>query len=310
MQPWRPSRSRAARSRRLAAAILAPALLGAAAPDGAARGSGPAWPEPDGTLVLVRPFGRSEIALRLSRRVAGAVDTLTWDGVTFIADTESEDALQARVVFERAAACRAASEAGGPQNGSGQPASRRLRSLRSGRSWAETETRMAPECPASPGTGAAPDVILHKRVALGLPGLGNAIEVQASFVLPERAEAVRFEALAASVPAEFSEAWSFDPGTGALTRLDSALRDQPRPVILAMPEGSHAVAVWSPGPPAQEAGAPRPGFTAQPFEGATRLGCAFRVAQAAAGAHDFACYALVGSLSDVRGALRSLTSPE
>jgi hypothetical protein len=81
-------------------------------------------------------------------------------------------------------------------------------------------------------------------------------------------------------------------------------------VILALPEGSHAPAVWSSSPPAQEAGAPPPGFAVQPLGGATRLGCAFRGAHAAAGAHDFTCDALVASLSDVRGALRSLTAPE
>lgn len=308
MEPWSLSRSRMARGGGLAVAILAPAV--GAGPARAGDAAGPAWPEPNGTLVLARPFGRSEIALRLARRVAGAVDILTWDGVTFIADTEPEDALQAGVAIGPEPACRRASEAGSPQAGSGEPAARRLRALRAGRSWAETETRLAWTDPAGPGAKPLPDVILHKRVALGLPGLGNAVEVQARFLLPAPAAAVRFEALAASVPAEFSQAWRFDPGTGALRRLGRAPDDGPGPIILAMPEGSHALAFWSPEPPQQEAGAPRPDFAIRPGAEATRLSCAFRVAQAAAGAHDFACYALLGTLADIRAALRSLTTPD
>ncbi|MCJ2049680.1 hypothetical protein [Methylobacterium sp. J-070] len=312
MQPRSPRRFRAARCGGFAAALLAaplaatpfgPALVAVAARAGDA--AGPVWPEPDGTLVLARPFGRSEISLRLARRVAGAVDTLTWDGVTFLADTEPADALQARAALGSGSGRRRVSEAGGPQ--AAEPAARRLRALRSGRSWAETETRLAWD---PPETGAAADVILHKRVALGLPGLGNAVEVQARFVLPGPAAAARFEPLTLAVPAEFSEAWRFDPATGALSRRAAAPGEEPAPVVLATPEGSHALAVWSPDPPAQEPDAPRPRFTVRPGPGATRLGCAVRIAEAAAGNHDFACYALVGTLADVRSALRTLTAPE
>lgn len=297
MQPWSLSPARAARYGCLAAAALA-AMIAAAAE----AGDAPVWPEPNGTLVLARPFGRSDLSLRLARRVAGAVDSLTWDGVTFVADTETEDALQARVTVGPDEAGRAASEGGSPEDS--VPAAQRLTGLRFGRSWAETDTRLAW---TPPGGG---DVILHKRIGLGLPGLGNAVEVQARFVLPAPADAVRFEALAASVPAEFSEAWSFDRGTGTVSRLDPAAGEQRRPVILAMPEGSHALAFWSPNPPEQEADAPPPAFTVRPGPDTTRLSCAFPVAHAAAGAYDFACYALVGTLADIRAALRSLTAPE
>lgn len=291
-----PSRSRAALSGALPGALLAASIVTA---PGRAEDA-PAWPEPDGTLLLTQPFGRSEIALRLSRRDAGAVDVLTWNGVAFLADTGPGDALQARVSLGPGAA-RQASEAG---DGS---ATGRLRSLRAGRSWVETVTRLAWD---GPDAEAAPDIVLHKRVGLGLPGLGNAVEVQTRFVLSKPAAAIRFEPLTAAVPADFTEAWSFDPATGALTRLDPAPGDHPRPVILALPGGSHAVGIWSPAPPESDADAPRAAFARRPSPGATRLGCVFLRAQAAAGAHDFACYALVGSLTDVRNALRSLTAPE
>ncbi|KAA0125318.1 hypothetical protein CIW48_03000 [Methylobacterium sp. P1-11] len=313
---WFRARSRAARLGGLVAAFLA-----ASAWAGDAPAPGPVWPEPDGTLILARPFGRSEISLRLSRRVAGAVDTLTWDGVTFLADTEPGDALQARAEVGTGTGCRRASEAGTPQDATGEPAARRLRTLRAGRSWAETETRMAWDGPSDPAdeppsdcpTGAAatavPAVILHKRIALGLPGLGNAVEVQTRFDLAEPAAALRLEPLAATVPAEFSTAWRFDPASGAIAPLDPGPGARPDPVILATPEGSHALAVWAPGPPEQEPAGPRPGFAVEAEPGASRLSCRFRVANAAAGSHDFACYALVGALADVRAALRSLTAP-
>ena len=324
MQPRIPTRPQArfrARARAARLGGLVAALLAAPARAADAPAPVPLWPEPDGTLILAHPFGRSEISLRLSRRVAGAVDTLTWDGVTFLADTEPGDALQARAEVGSGAGCRRASEAGTPQDGTGAPAARRLRALRAGRSWAETETRMAwdgaadpadeppSDCPTAPASPAIPAPILRKRVALGLPGLGNAVEVQASFVLAEPAAALRLEPLAAAVPADFSAAWRFDPATGGIAPLDPGAGERPDPVILATPEGSHALAVWAPGPPEQEPDAPRPAFAVAPEAGANRLSCRFRLAKAAAGAHDFACYALVGALADVRAALRSLTAP-
>lgn len=289
-----PSRSRAARSGVFPAAILAAVIITASG----RAADAPAWPEPDGTLVLAQPFGRSEIALRLSRRIAGAVDVLTWNGVAFLADAGPGDALQARVTLGPGPGHQA-SEAGA---GSAAP---RLRSLRAGRRWAETVARLAWD-----GPDPAPDIVLHKRVGLGLPGLGNAVEVQTRFELAEPASAIRFEPLTAAVPAEFTEAWSFDPATGALSRFDPRAGDRSQPLILALPEGSHAVGIWSPGPPEGDAAAPRAGFAIRPGVGATRLDCHFEIAQAPAGAQDFACYALIGSLADVRNALRSLTAPD
>jgi hypothetical protein len=318
MQSRSPKRSRSRlRAARLGGLLVV--VLAAAAQAGDMSAPALAWPDADGTLILARPFGRSEISLRLSRRVAGAVDSLTWDGVTFLADTEPGDALQARLTLGTGVPCPEASEAGTPQDGTGLPAARRLLGLRSGRSWAETESRMAWERPEDSGENhpagreagpAPPDVVLHKRVALGLPGLGNALEVQVRFVLSGTAAALRLEPLGAAVPAEFSEAWRFDPATGGISPLSPGPGEGPDPVILAMPEGSHALAVWAPKPAEQEPGAPRPGFAVRPEAGATRLSCRFRIANAAAGDHDVACYALVGSLADVRAALRSLTAPE
>lgn len=281
-----PSRARVARCGVLLAALGTASVRAQDAP---------ASPEPDGTLVLTQPFGRSEIALRLSRRLAGAVEGLTWNGIAFLADADPGDALQARVTHGRSRA----SEAG---DGS---AAQRLRSLRAGRSWVETVTRLAWD-----GPEAAPDIVLHKRVGLGLPGLGNAVEVQAGFALSEPATAIRFAPLTAAVPADFTEAWRFDPATGAVSRLDPTISDHPQPVILALPGGSHAIGIWSPARPEGDAAAPRAGFAIRPGADATRLDCHFQVAPAAAGTHDFACYALIGSLTDVRNALRSLTAPE
>jgi hypothetical protein len=287
---------------------LAAAAL-AVPPARAAEAPSPVWPEPDGTLILAQPFARSEIALRLSRRLAGAIDTLTWDGVAFLEPgDQGGGALQATATLGPDG--RRADEAGRAVDGTGATAASRLETLRYGRSWAETESRMAWRLPGTARAGAAPGVILRRRVALGLPGLGNAIEVQASFVVSEAAATARFEPVAATVPAAFSEAWRFDPATGAISRIEPAPGDRPDPVILALPEGSHALAVWSPSPPANEAAAARASFSVEPGAGATRLSCAFRVADVAAGAHDFACYLLVGSLADVRGALRVLNAPQ
>ncbi|MGT2486756.1 hypothetical protein ACU4GA_13845 [Methylobacterium oryzae CBMB20] len=192
----------------------------------------PPWPEPDGSLILARPSAGPRSALRLSRRVAGAVDTLTWDGVTFLADTEPGDALQARAEVGSGAGCRRASEAGTPagrdRRARGTPAPRPAHRAELGRDrdphglgWALRPGRRArrglsDQRRAGRDAGPGPAQADRPRPAGPRQRRGGADELR-----PVRARGgARLEPLAAAVPAEFSAAWRFDRATGGIAPLD------------------------------------------------------------------------------------------
>lgn len=281
------------------------------------------WPDADGSLTIARPFAGSEIALRLSRRVAGAIEGLTWGGIAFIDSRVHGGAMQSVAAFGGAGPCRDPQEAGSDADGTADSSSSRLLALRHGRAWAETESRMAWRTPPRPGVGGCPPgpeagpisgVVLSKRVAIGLPGVPNAIEVQAQFVLPRAEADAVFTALAGTLPVEFSRVWSFDPATRELHPVSAGSGEDGLPLIFATPEGAHALGVWSPGLP--QAGWPDAGYghtggAGSPVPGAetVRWSCMFRARSVAQGAQDVNCYALVGSLADVRAGLATLTAP-
>ena len=301
-------------------------LLGlGAGPAGAEDVPGIRWPEPNGDLTIARAFGRSEIALRLTSRHAGAVDSLSWEGVEFVNRFDHGRALQSSASLDGYGECLNPTEAGSHADGFKPTSTSLLLSLRHGRAWAETETAMAywlvpgsieGHCPRGLGTyrEARSDIVLKKRIAIGLPGVPNAIEVQAGFVLPRPVRSAAFEVLTGYMPAEFSRFWTFDPASQALAPLSDGPGEQGLPVILATPDGGHAMGVWSPGlPQAGRAGSGygRWNFTHLPGrDNATvKWNCVFREDALPAGQRDYTCYALVGSLADVRAGLIALTAP-
>ncbi|WP_375454256.1 hypothetical protein [uncultured Methylobacterium sp.] len=306
--------------RTMAAAGLC--LAAATAPVRAEDGPGIDWPEPNGSLALRRPFGGSEIVLRISSRNAGAVDSLTWGGTEFLNGFDHGRELQSAAAFDNYGECHNPTEAGSAADGAGARSTSLLTGLRRGRAWLETETRMAwwlgpgqasPGCPRGPGpqTGALSDHTLRKRVAIGLPGIPNAIEVQASFDLPRPYASATFEVLTAYMPPGFSRFWTFEPRSRTLAPLSHEAGEQGLPVILATPDGAYAMGVWSPGLP--QPGLPNLGygrfdFATVPGAGnaTVKWNCVFREEAPAAGPHGYACYAVIGTLADVQAGLAAL----
>jgi hypothetical protein len=80
---------------------------------------------PDGNAVIRGKVGASEIVIRTSARLAGAVDSLTWNGREFIDSVDHGRQLQSAESFDCAhegefwAECFNPTEAGSRRNGAG-----------------------------------------------------------------------------------------------------------------------------------------------------------------------------------------------
>jgi hypothetical protein len=297
------------------------ALVGAAAR--AEDAPGLVWPEADGTLRLAAPYAGSRIVLRVSRRMAGAIDSLTWAGREFVNDHDHGREWQSAAFLDDADQCDNPTEAGGDYDGEGEASTSRLLALRRGPNWLETRSRLAywlapgqafEGCPG--GLKAASrlsDTGFAKRVTLGLPGLPNAIRYEATFTIARARGPSTFETLTGYMPPDFTRFYTYDPKARRLTPLSDGPGEQASPVIFATADGRHAAGVWSPTLPQAdfpEAGYGRFRFDRLPGPGnaTVKWNCVHRLRAVAPGPHRFTCVAVVGSLAAVQAGLTRLSA--
>ncbi|AWN39837.1 hypothetical protein DK389_03930 [Methylobacterium durans] len=280
------------------------------------------WPGADRRLEIRQPFGRSEIVLGISSRTAGAIDSLTWEGRQFINAFDHGRELQSAASFDGYGECLNPTEAGSNRDGAGQASTTLLRTLRMTARTLETESQMAfwlgpretlGSCSRGPGPYASPrsDYTLTKRVTLGFGGVENAIEYVATFHLPRPHATGAFEVLTGYMPPDFSQFWTYDPATQQMAPLSEGPGEQPLPVILATPDGTHAMGVFTPDPP--RGGQPAVGYgrfsfadLPGPGNATVKWNCVFRESDVPAGDRTFRCFTLVGTLDDVRNGIEAL----
>ena len=300
---------------------LAGLLLLAVAPSRAEDAPGLSWPEPGGRASISRPFQGSPITLGLSSRTGGAIDSLTWGGTQFINAHDHGRELQSAASFDGFGECLNPTEAGGNYDGTGPRSTTLLTGLRLGPDWVETRSQMAywmrpgenaGSCPkgAGPYRSARSDDALTKRVTLGAAGVANAIGYRATFTTAAPHASATFEVLTGYMPPDFSRFWSFDPASGALAPLSQVAGEQTLPVILATPDGSRAMGVYSPNLPQKGSDGGYGRFDFSSLSGAgnatTKWNCVFREGAIPAGDHTYTCYALVGTLEDVTHGMAEL----
>jgi hypothetical protein len=273
------------------------------------------------------PAGTSEIVLATSARMAGAIDSLTWGGMQFIDAADHGRELQSACSFDLArpgpfwAECYNPTEAGSRHDGAGATSTSRL--LEYAAQGAELRTRTQMAFWLNPGersegrpalnTNALSGHVLGKRVRIGCEGLPQVLDYRVEFGVPagERHTLAQFEALTGYMPEEFGRFWSFDPATGELKPLSDGPGEIDRPVILATEDGTHAMGIFA----HPVAGAAGPRYGRWRFVGprVTKWNCVFRVrdpAGVAPGSHRFQMFVPVGSLEDVRAALRQLAAAQ
>lgn len=282
-----------------------------------------AAPAPDGDAVLRGKAGPSEIVLTTTNRLAGAIHSLTWNGVEFIDSTDHGRQLQSASNLDCGQPIRDETynptEAGSRADGAGERSSSKLLRLRAEGATLETTTQMAfwlKPGERSGGHLARNDKVLSnhlltKRVHIGHKSLSHAIEYDVTFTVPkgEKHTLAVFEALTGYMPAAFDRFWKYDAKSGELKPLEHGQGEQSAPVVLATESGAHAMGVYSPDQPSRGFEAVGYGRFRFPAEKVNKWNCVFRVRDRhgiAPGEYRFRMFVVVGSLEDVRTTLQAL----
>ncbi len=272
---------------------------------------------PSGDAVIRAKAGDSEIVVTTTRRVAGAIHSVTWNGKEFIDSVDHGRQLQSASNFD----CGGRfipevfnpTEAGSRADHVGPRSSSKLLGLSADGPELRTESLMAfwlAPGEKSEGHPACNDRVLSdhklaKRVRIGHRGNPHVLEYDVTFTLPEgeRHGFAQFEAVTGYMPPEFGRFWKYDGASRTLFPLDDGPGEQAMPVVLATEDGSHAMGIFSP--------EPGPGYGRWRFRdaGVVKWNCVFRVRDpngVKPGDYRYRMFVVVGTLDDVRRALGDL----
>lgn len=280
-------------------------------------------PTPDGNATIRAVVGRSEIVIKTTARVAGAIDSLAWDGQEFIDSFDHGRQLQSASNLDANSPITAETfnptEAGSNNDGLGTNSSSRLIRLRAETNKLETTSQMAfwlvPG--QKSGTNLAKNTtilsnhLLTKRVQIGYKNLPHVIAYDVVFTLPpgERHAHAVFEALTGYMPPEFQRFLEFNPQTGDCEPLSDGPGEKVLPVVLSLADGTHAMGIYAPLQPALKIAGPTYGRFRFKEEKVVKWNCVFRATDEkglAAGEYPFHMFVIVGDLDTVRDSLRAL----
>lgn len=270
-----------------------------------------------GDATIRAPFGDSEIVIRTTSRLAGAIDSLTWNGQEFIDSADHGRQLQSASNFDLSSAFSGETfnptEAGSRYDGADATSTSRLLQLVAKGNQLQTTTQMAFWLRPGEKSGGKPaknpttlsNHLLTKRVVIGWREMPNVIAYDVTFGIPlgERHTYAQFEAVTGYMPADFSRFWTLNPETGQLKFLSDGPGEQPHPVILSTESGSHAMGVYSPDQPSPDfrnAGYGRWRFRAQKV---VKWNSVFRIRSGnvvSAGEYSFRNFVVVGDLKMVQ----------
>jgi hypothetical protein len=280
-------------------------------------------PAVSGDAELAGTIGGKPLIIRTTSRLAGAIDSIKWDGVEFIDSHDHgrqlQSALNADVDGVFHVECYNPTEAGSVVDALGPKSTSRLEaiSVRDGSLW--TRTRMA--FWLAPGmksgghlaqnTTLLSDHVLNKKVRIGRPGMDHVLDYKVTFTVPgdRPHKFLQFEALTGYMPWSFSEELRFDAKTESLVPLPRQDGEQRDPVVLSTPSGSHAMGVFT--PDRSPAGQPPIGYGRFKFdhEKVVKWNCVFRVRQPEPIKlhHSYQLYVVIGTREDCRRTLAALT---
>jgi hypothetical protein len=281
-------------------------------------------PAVSGDTELSGMIGGKPLVIRTTSRLAGAIDSMKWDGVEFIDSHDHgrqlQSALNADVDGVFHVECYNPTEAGSVVDALGPKSTSRLEAISVRDGSLRTRTRMA--FWLAPGmksgghlaqnTTLLSDHVLDKKVHIGRPGMDHVLDYKVTFTVPgdRPHKFLQFEALTGYMPWSFSEELRFDAKTESLVPLPRQDGEQRDPVVLSTPSGSHAMGIFTPARP--PAGQPPVGYGRFKFEHekVVKWNCAFRLRSPAGikpGVYGYQLYVVIGTREDCRRTLAALT---
>lgn len=286
---------------------------------------------PSGDAVIRGSYTGSDIVITTTSRLAGAIDSLTWNGQEFINSADHGRQLQSASNFDAglpfAGETFNPTEAGSRFDGAGPKSTSRLLHLLADGHQLQTTVQMAFWLRPGETSGGHParnstrlsNHLLTKRVVIGYGQFPNVIQYNVTFSVPvgEDHKYAQFEAVTGYMPPEFSRFLALNTTTGQTADLSDGPGEQKWPVILTTPSGSHAMGIYSPDQPSPgylNAGYGRWRFAAQKV---VKWNCVFRLQDQqhgiAAGDYAYRTFVIVGDLDSVVQTMRDLhgelTSP-
>ena len=260
--------------------------------------------------------GPSEIGITTTRRLAGAIHSLTWNGCEFINSTDHGRQLQSASNFDAGSRIKNETynptEAGSRFDGAGDDSTSILLAIKAKGNVLTTVSKMAfwLRLGEESGGNLAKNKTLRsnhrlkKTVRIGAHGLPHAISYHVTFTIPprERHRHAVFEAVTGYMPSTFSKFHAYDLKTQKLLPLSDGPGEQPHPVVQSTPDKKHSMGVWSPAQPSkgfEHVGYGRFRFKVQKV---VKWNCVFRVSHPKtlpSGEYPYQCYVLVGTFKNV-----------
>ena len=277
-----------------------------------------------GDAEISGTIGGKPLVIRTTSRLAGAIDSVKWDGVEFIDSHDHgrqlQSALNADVDGVFHVECYNPTEAGSVVDALGPKSTSRLEFLSTKDGILSTRTRMA--FWLAPGMKSGGKLaqnttllsghILNKQVRIGRPGMDHVLDYRVTFTVPaDRPHTyLQVEALTGYMPWHYSEELRFDAKTSTLVPLPRQDGEQRDPVVLSTPSGSHAMGVFTPTRP--PAGQPAVGYGRFKFDHdkVMKWNCVFRLRSPAGikpGDYGYQLFVVLGTREDCRRTLAALT---
>ncbi len=274
---------------------------------------------PDGHSTIRGGAGPSDIVITTTPRVAGAIDSLKWNGREFINSFDHGRQLQSALNLDGPSETCNPTEAGSRRDGAGGQTTSRLLHLRASADTLQTITQMA--FWIAPGEKSGPNparntttlsnFILTKTVRIGYRHLPHVISYQSIFTLPpgESHHSATFEALTGYMPPDFDQFFQFNPARGDLEPLPHTQAEIPCPLVFSVPGGSHAIGIYAPPQPMPATTGPTYGRWFFDAEKVAKWNCVFRTRNPdgiAPGSYPFTMFVIVGDIPTVRDSMREL----
>ncbi|HEX7655275.1 MAG TPA: hypothetical protein VF607_17325 [Verrucomicrobiae bacterium] len=283
-------------------------------------------PAISGDAIIRAPAGASEIVIKTSTRMAGAIESLQWDGQEFINKVDHGRELQTAWNGDAGqdpifAEVYNPTEAGSRDDSAGSTSSSRLLNIQAHGNQLTTLSQpafwLSPGAtsggqPARNKTILSPDR-LRKMVVIGYQNLPHAIDYQVTISLaPENHNRqCVMEALTGYMPPEFSRFYTFDPATAKLSPLTDGPGEQALPVVFATADGKYAMGILAITDPGAAPAGRGPTYGRWRFTdfGVVKWNCVYRLNDTAGLSGDYRYHLIVavGALENVRSTFQALT---